>query len=257
MLTFNRKMGKSIQMSGTVGTSNQLTAGSVNYILLIGGINTSIILASSKVRYYSGGILTNYALMVTSNNDTSNITVTLKKNAGTSGNQSISITASTTGLFEDTGNTDTVAAGDDWYAETSTVTAAKVVQITFSSIIFDASSNTVSKPGNFTGSAGGLVSNPTASSTTYVRLGPSTLIASEASTQYKVLSSVTGKKLYVYVTTNTRSSTTTVGSRKNTSNGAMSVSIPTVTTGVFEDTSNTDSLVFNDLYNCYLTAGVL
>lgn len=249
-------MAKVLQIAGTIAAT--LTAGSANILCLRGTANQPAGTAAvAKIRYYAPGTFSNFAMCVTSNNDTATLTVTLKKNAAVSGNESLSIGAGTTGFFEDTSNTDAVTANDDWYVETSIVTAAKTITVTTVSYVFDSTTNTTFKTAVWSPTTP-LLSNPTSSATTYFPLGFSvSTTATEANVQTKMNTAGTFKKMYAYIQTNSRSSTTTIGTRVAGASGSIVVSIPTVTTGAFEDTTNTDSLSSGNLCNYYITAGAL
>lgn len=88
-----------------------------------------------------------------------------------------------------------------------------------------------------------------ASATRYNTIGGLLIVtnATEAVSQFTIRDTLTLANLYVRVIANAATSgATTVKSRKNTANGTQSVSIPFGQTGVFKDTSNSDSLVAGD-----------
>ena len=63
------------------------------------------------------------------------------------------------------------------------------------------------------------------------------------------------KNLFVYIISNARTTTTTIGILKNAVSGNLVVSIGGGISGIFEDISNTDSIAAGDLVNFYLTTG--
>lgn len=77
----------------------------------------------------------------------------------------------------------------------------------------------------------------------------------EAIYQTRIRDTCTLSHLYVNVTANTVSATSTIRTRKNGANGGQSVSIGSDATGLFEDTSNTDSLADGDLACYQVVAG--
>jgi len=77
----------------------------------------------------------------------------------------------------------------------------------------------------------------------------------EINNKCRIHETLTAKNLYVCVLENTLNNSTTVRSRKNGANGNLSVSIPAGTTGEFEDTVNSDSLVSGDDFNYQSVAG--
>jgi len=203
--------------------------------------------ASVQIKYNVIGTFSNQQCTVSAN--TLNGTTTLRTRINTAnGNGVISITSSTTGYFEDASNTDTIAADD--LVNFSLVSAGSSGSITVAcvGIIFDASSN------NFNRFAGSFNGFSTASVTRYYPLcGAGAVTSTEANTRLTVKDSFTGQNFYVYIASNARTTTTTLRTRKNGANGAMSVSVTTGATGLFEDNSNTDSLVSGDTYNLALT----
>lgn len=95
-----------------------------------------------------------------------------------------------------------------------------------------------------------------AASTRYVALsGGQVTSATEADLQTLVRDTLTLDNLFVRITANATTATSTVRSRKNAANGAQSVSIGSGATGVFEDTTNSDSLVSGDLVNAQAVVG--
>lgn len=242
-------------MSGTPTTSFSLTG--QQSISICGALSPNTVPANQKIRFYAPGIFTNFSTNIVTNTDTSNQTITLIKNSATAGNEAISITSLTTGNFTDAVNNDAVTAGDDWYATNSTITSTKVIALSFLSVMFTPTTSTISKLYN--GTPGGLITNPTASTTSYYSLATqgTTVLSTTELAQFKIkMPAGTLQNFFVKVVTNTRSSSTTMGTRLNGGTGAQSVSIVSNSTGTFADTINTDTVSANDLFNGYLTAGV-
>lgn len=83
----------------------------------------------------------------------------------------------------------------------------------------------------------------------FVAEGDVNAVATEAEMQTKALCAFTIKNLFVYVYSNTLNNSAIVRDRKNTANGALSVTIGAGATGIFEDLVNSDNFVVNDLLN--------
>lgn len=204
----------------------------------------------AQIPFRSAGTISLLGIRVSANTLTGTSTLTLRKNTA-NGNQTVSIGAGLTGYFEDTVNTDTVVAGDLINYQLAAGTGTSII---FRSIgtIFSATTGTVLhyRAGgghNFTG----------VSATTYsVIAGGLSFQTTEANTQTTARSSFTLRNMAVYVTANARSSATTVQSRKNGANGALVITIPLATTGLFEDTTHSDSLVSGDLFNTTTVLGL-
>lgn len=77
----------------------------------------------------------------------------------------------------------------------------------------------------------------------------------EPNNQLPILVAKTFSGLWLNVTTNSIAATSTVNFRKNANNGNQTVSITASTTGTFEDTVNSDSVVANDLINYQVITG--
>lgn len=167
------------------------------------------------------------------------------------GNQSVSIGASTTGWLEDASNTDAVSAGDDWHCQLITGAGGSVFTYNMVQVSFTAGSDTVMRTGCHT-----VTGFTSASTTRYTPLfGSFANNNTESLVQTVIKTAATLKNLYCRVTSNGRSSTTTLGTRVNGVNGNVSVSVGAGSTGAFEDTSNTDTLSVEDAINAYVTTG--
>jgi hypothetical protein len=212
--------------------------------------------ATAQVPYRTPGTISHMMIrMVTNDRGTS--TVTLRKNTA-NGNNALSITSSTTGDFEDTTHTDSIAAGDLVCAQVVTGAGGT----TFSNMLFTAlftpnvRSQTLSK---FIASNSTSANNVNAASTTFYQplCGQHmTNNSSETNVPFAVKTNGTLKNLSCHVSSNTNVSAATVRSRKNSANGNLSLSVTALTSGVFEDTSNSDVVVSGDTLNYSITTGI-
>src|SRR3990167_1410090 len=115
---------------------------------------------SAETIYQTAGTLSNLYIIVHTNDRGASTFQTRK--VTTDGNLSVSIGASSTGSFEDTSNTDTVTAGDDWHAEITTGAGGTTFAYRTYRVLFAATSNTVAKISG--GNVNGI--NTTSASTT-------------------------------------------------------------------------------------------
>ena len=232
---------------------NALNANLTRYLNLFGNSSFDTTEANKKHNIRPAGVLSNLTVQVTGNGVTAASTLRLRKN-GANGNQSVSITASTSGTFTDASNTDSIAVGDD--LNYSIVTGATGTNMNFVaySLVFTPTDTTISstKFGYNT-----ITAHTTASTTRYVPVtgGGGAGQTTEANVQLKLKKAGTFKFLDARVSANARTTTTTIRSRKNTANGGMSVSVGNSATGEFEDTTNSDTVAVNDLYNYSFTTG--
>jgi|ERR1700690_96652 len=231
-----------VPVTVTTGTTNNFAFGQT-YL-------TSASAGNSDITMRTAGTINKLGIYVSANTITNTSTLTTRKNSA-AGNQSVTIAGSTTGYFEDTTNADSVAAGDTLAYRLVTGNAGTSLTLYSISTNFLANTNTVQRY-----ICGGTQSFTGTSVSAYCPVAGSIYTtATEANTQVKIKAPYTGKNFFVHVNVNARSSTTTVFFRKNTGNGNMNVSVTAATTGVFEDTSNTDSLVSGDLINYGVNLG--
>lgn len=226
----------------SVGAGAQTIAPLGNALIGIG--------ASDSYTVRTAGVASKLFVRVVAN-DRAASTVMLRVNAANA-NLTIAIGASTTGEFEDNTNTDTIAAGDEVEIRITVGTGGTTFIAPIYSCLFAATTNTVQRVHSI-----GDNSVTTASTTWFSALGgqSGTLTTTEANAQIQAETLGTIKNFYVRVITNGRSTSTVVGLRKNGVNGNVLVNVSGGTTGVFEDTTNTDAVAVDDAICMYLTTG--
>lgn len=208
---------------------------------------TATVEAEEKTRYRVAGTFSKLIVYVAVNNNTTGSTsVKLRKN-GANGNTSISISSATTGEFTDGSNTDTIASGDDVCLYYDNSTGDGLVNFQYFTILFAASSNTVTKliQNGYTS----ISADSTANEESLVGFGGG--IGSTDVTRHKQKISTAGtlKKLNGYVVTNGRITTCNLRTKINAANGNQDISLTASTTGFFEDASNTDVIASGDYAN--------
>ena len=165
-----------------------------------------------------------------------------------SGSLTVSTTASTTGFYEDTTHSHSIASGDAinymavWGASASTIVWLTSVQADFSG------ADRVLIANNATTAAAGSTNYHAAAGTTRV-------LSAETGVQAVQSLAGTYDRLYVNISTNATTATSTVRTRKNTANGGQSVSISSGATGSFEDTTNSDTVAVSDTFNLQSVVG--
>lgn len=192
------------------------------------------------------------------NTRTVNSTARFRKNGG-NGNQVVTITALTTGWFEDSSNSDTLADGDTYCV--SWVTGAGGAQnqtLVTMTARFVASSGT-KLPWTFTMRNTGGSNHTPSSSTRYMAIfgnaANNSMTSTESSYQVKIKAAGTHSRLRMKVITNTRTTDTTIRTRKNTADGNQAITFGAGVTGTLEDTTNSDTLAVDDLFNYSITTG--
>ena len=188
----------------------------------------------------TAGTYSNFFLNIYANTAASATVATIRVNQA-DGNGTVSVTAGTTGTFEDTVNTDAISSGDE--------VCAKIVFVTGTlsgghTILFDATSNTCC---NHSARSNYLTGNT-------IRYNPISgylynTIENLTKTEINTVGTLKNLNSIIYV--NSFSVITTVILRINSANGNGTVSIGAGVTGSFEDVVNTDNISVNDLVNIY------
>ena len=164
---------------------------------------------------------------------------------GANGSMSVSVPGGATGQFEDTTNDDTIAVDDliCRYATTGTgggsinAIVAQTFETTDGSTLLAAGFN--AQTVNF-------------GSTWYLGVAgvPGNVVTTEAEASHRLQLSAVLSQYVVRVSTNTLNAATSWRLRVNGADGNGSISIPSSTTGWFEDASNNDTVAATDLL-CY------
>lgn len=244
-------MGK-VLLTGNSNAGNTTTVNSNNNFFQLS--NGWFVLrnseASTQIVYRTAGIISNLYVRVTANTNAGSITFRTRKNS-TDGNISIPIANSLTGTFEDTTNTDTVAAGDKLNYRSSTGGATGTMTYTIMSCIFDATTNYVTKlvcDGTNMTTAGLTVYFPVSGQT-------AGLTSTEANVQHRIKKAGTLKNLCISSTSNTRTTDTVFTMRVNGVDTALTCPVVGSTFGFDEDTTHTVSVAVDDLIDFRVTSG--
>ncbi|MDZ4263761.1 MAG: hypothetical protein U1B30_15700 [Pseudomonadota bacterium] len=190
-------------------------------------------------------------IRVTANALTGASTVTSRVDTA-AGAQSATIALGTTGTFEDTTNSDAIAAGSVFNTQV-VVGAGGANALTVTIIGYTLAHATAN---DFI-----LICSPAfaqeqwAIGIVFVAIGGRREAESlEASAAYLFRAAATLSNLRTFINTNTTSADETLATRKNGGAGAQSVTITGGVTGAFEDTTNADTVVAGDKTNYTLSA---
>lgn len=205
---------------------------------LSGSIGATEAGAISYVR--AAGIFSQLYFYTTANTVTATSTVQLRKSTANA-NQSVSIGASATGHFTDLVNKDVAASGDDFHYLITTGGTGTSLTLSSIKMLFDAYQFCVTRFGTLASFALG-----TASQTTYFAMNASLPATVEANVALDVNVAGQLKNLFLRVESNARTTATTYRTRINTANGVVVISVGSGASGVFEDTTNADTIVAND-----------
>lgn len=204
-------------------------------------------ITNNKLRV--AGNLQKLQVVATANASTTNVTARIRLNATTNGNNSTSITALTTGRFEDTANTDAVVATDiAGYQLTGETTGDVTTSLISISLV-----PTSSTEAQYTGDSGNSIADGV--TTFFVPNGNVNPNATEANLQVTINFDYSAHNLEVNVTTNGTTAASTFDLRKGGASTALTVSITSGTTGYFSDTSNIVTGSSGDLINYRIVNG--
>lgn len=206
--------------------------------------------ANVQMTIRDAGTFSNSSILIpTSNANIGTVNWNFRKNAA-NGNQSVSI-GNTTGLKQDTTHTDTVVAGDKVNYQiggggTVNFTPMVFYELFDSTSSFSPRSMTTSSQTYTTGSSFSAINGKEASA------------SNEAGINTKMQKAGTMKFLACELSANAKTSTMTFISRIGTptmANGNMTMTIAAGGTGIQEDTTHTDTIAVNNLWNSSRVVG--
>jgi hypothetical protein len=236
-------MAKSLLITSnfSTGIAENLT----RYIGIATGLFYETTESDTTRAFRTAGILSNFNVLVRLNTVSGNSTLNVRKNTA-DGNLSVSITGSTTGQFSDISNTDTVAAGDNMNFKFVTGTgSSNTITLSQLYLVFNPDDRSLT----YSLASASIGASSSSNGVGYVQLSGNyngNLVTTEAFVANDINITGTMKNLYVNTIANTKNASSTVRIRKNAGNGNLVVTMGASTTGVFEDTSNTDSIALND-----------
>lgn len=236
---FNANNG-SVQIIGS-GRGFDLTTASVTQFwgFVRVGNNGDATESTQQLKITVPGTAKNALFRVISNARTTTTTFGSRKNTA-AGNITASAGAGVTGFIEDTTNSDALAVGDLYNFTHTTGTGTELLHMSYSVSVYTLN-------GEFfltTLPASGIA--PSAGSTTYYAFGGNSGSTTEASNHSDANLNLTGRHLWVRVSANATTGTSTVKSRVNSADGKLLVSIGAAATGEFEDATNVDTISESD-----------
>lgn len=207
-----------------------------------------------QIPFRTAGTLSGLMIRVTANSFSNAVTFK-SRIAAADANQVVTVGAGLTGDFQDTTHSDAIAGtGDlvDVMLNIPAQSASFTYAICSFKFLATATTDTVVRHhslGSSTTAAPGTTHYKSLTS-----LGSTQTV--EAREQFKVKLAGTYKNFFANISTNTLSTaSTTFRLRKNTANGNCNVVVGAGLTGIFEDTSNTDTVAVDDLVNTQSVIG--
>lgn len=226
-----------------------VAAGVTNYIFIgAGSLGANTTEAPAQRTMRKAGTFSRLYVSVSANTLSGSCVVTLRKNTA-AGNLTVTIPAGTTGRFVDTAHTDAISLAD--LAAVQVAAAAGSGSITIVAILLNFGLAGTAATALLGADSVGAAMTATASATRFLPpcAAVQTAITTEAAGAPKVDIAGTFRNLQVYVTANTRTTTSTIQFRKNGGNGNQVISIGAGVTGFLEDAVNTDAVVAGDTIN--------
>lgn len=242
-------VGQPSLIMGYRGLTNTITSTAQCFWQFAGIISNSQHLAVpseaiTQTPFQNAGTMSNLSINIkTAATGTS--TVVLRNNKVTV-NESISIGSGSTGYFSDSLNTDNINGGDLLDVAITAGSTALLPTVIATTFVCSTASQAVTRIGNvysLTPAGGTFFMSPVGQASGNV----------ESDSKNRQEESFTIKNLAVQVEENGTGGTSTFRSRKNGANGNLNISATASSTGLFQDTSNSDSIALNDDYNYTFT----
>lgn len=227
-------------------TTNYFPLGDTGPATAISSLNE----ADAEVTCRVAGTLDKFYVYTRANGRSTNSTFASRKNTA-AGNLSVSVLAGVTGIVSDLVNSDTLADGDRFCLQRVCTTPAAALNCHVTARLTPSSGT----GRQLIGRGGGNFN--TASATRYVSFGGtlvSTLTVTTDADSYALVAG-TLSRLMTNLNSNARATATTLKSIKNGADGAQSVSCTGSTTGLFEDTTHSDSLSVGDTFCAAFVTG--
>jgi len=220
-----------------------------------GGVTLTTTEAFANIKWQVDGTFSKFWINITSNATTGTTVIRPNVNSSTV-NQVISVATILTGFFQDSTNTDTIAAGDNVNISIANGAGVGTIQLATYSMLFSATTNTTLRHA-YVGRSG--VDYVTASTTFFAPLASafSTSDQGTVEARFQNYSGTAGTlaNLYAYIDTNGRGTNSTIRSRRASANGNMAITVGAAGTGLFQDTSNTDTVLATNLLGYSITTG--
>lgn len=244
----------SVSQCVTYASGQGVSDNTTRYLPITGYLFANSVIDYPEIPVRDAGSFSNlYTYAHTNTTGVTSVLTLLKSQVATA--LTVSYTSGQTGIKEDTSNSVAFANTDEVEYSVAVPTEAGTTTITLSVMAVnftpDTSTNTISFLITQGASTDASASTTKFQSPEGILASPST--TTEANTKLRIRASVVFSDLYTYVSSNSRTTNTSYGTRKNGAAGSQIVTYTSGQTGVKEDASNTDSLVATDDYNYYIT----
>ena len=241
-----------VSITGARTIATQSVASTTNFFQ-IGGLatGTNTTEANAKTTQRKAGTMSHTCATVSTNTRAQASTARGRLN-GANGALVATITGNTTGNYQDTTHSDTIAVADDWCFAYTTGTSTGNLAVQQSKVSFTSTNNDGVING---GNTAGVTQNVNITRFYQYGSNPTAATTENAFVQMKARDTFTLSQLTIFASANTVTADSTLTSRKNAGAGSLTVTITNNTAGVFSDTVNTESDVSTDDINTQLVTG--
>lgn len=229
-----------------LGTGNGagFSTASTSRFFPLAGQNGSFSSVEDNVEWLvrTGGTLKNMCIRVSANARSTDTVYGSRKN-GANGNLTVTVAASSTGFFEDTSNSDTLASGDtaNLHITTGTGTGSITTQLVKAEFLTTTSSWPMVSGGISSAALGPSTTNYLA-----VEGDSGNNSTTEANNQIKTRLAFTARYMAMYLSFNGITAQSDITVRKNGGDTGITASVASSTTGVFEDLTHSAAYVSTD-----------
>lgn len=231
------------------------TASVTRYFRIPGnlGLLTSLT-ADAQVYAPVDGFMRNLAVKISANARSTSTVFTIQNN-GSDTSLTVTVGAGLTGIFEDTTNEPTFAAGDGISGKMDTSTGSGAITCRGISIEIESDDAATGSVPIMLAYGGGTV-NQNQTRYVYALSGMANSTATSTTDgQIALAGTGTIQNLYTYVLTNTAANSTVMVLRENTTDQAVTITISATTTGLFSDTTNSFTYADGDLLQTKYSRG--
>lgn len=229
-------------------TGTAISSATTFFIEVIGDvINPQTVETRVGARTLMGGTAHNYFIYLLTNTSAATVTCSLRKNGTTTLTNTVAIAGTTTGLFQDTSHSDTLAPNDSIYATKTGGTSGSTIALTTNGFWLDYGSSSATDLICATVNSNGAVYTGTALNGWTPIAGNLQNAVSNASPvvsqQQRCPFYATWSNLRIRILTNTITLNSTIISSISGVAGTQAAVITAGVIGAYEDTSHTDSLI--------------
>lgn len=245
-------MGIKALQTTTCGTSLVISGATTTYTYIANSyLTANATIARRQLPYRTAGSLSNLRAVCTGNTVDGDSVLTVNI-GGVDGSGTVTIPNSTTGIYEDLTNTDSVSVSNLVCLKAAVGGSSGSLTLYAISTIFTATTDSCAKHCTYSTYSMGTASTAYYGSISG-RVGQ--MLLTEYAYPFMCRTAGTIRNGAVYAQTNARSTASTFVDRIAGGSGTISISITALTTGLFQDTTHSDSVTSGQKINVMVTTG--